>query len=45
MGKTCIYVARNLSIFKCKVCIKIEFKMKLLVPKWDSFEILVKKGK
>ncbi len=45
MGKTYIYVVRNLSIVKCKVCIKIECKFKLLVPKWDSFAELVKKGK
>jgi hypothetical protein len=45
MGKTCIYVVRNLSIVKCKVCTKIECKFKLLVPKWDSFDKLVKKGK
>ncbi len=45
MGKTCIYVVRNLSIVKCNVCIKLECKLKLLVPKWDSFDKLVKKRK
>ncbi len=37
-AETIFDVTKNLSIVRCKVCIKIEIKDNFLNPKWDSLE-------
>ncbi len=39
------YAPGNLSVVRCKVCIKIEIKDNFLNPKWDSLEKQTKKKK